>query len=199
MARNPRRAALGIGVFVVLAVIVAFHSVWFRWMGERLVVDQAPCKSGIVVVLGGDLRGDRILKAADLAMQGFAPQVLVSGGGNLYGFHESDLAVDWAVKHGFPASLFVKVRFPATSTRDEEVADSKELHRLHIKDFLLVTSSYHTRRAAETFRSVAPDLTFHTIASADPYFTPNGWWNSREGEKTFILEWTKTLADGIGF
>jgi uncharacterized SAM-binding protein YcdF (DUF218 family) len=186
-------------VLALVLAIVVFHVIWFRWMGEYLVQEQAPVKAGMIVVLGGDLRGDRILKAAALAQQGFAPQVLVSGGGNMYGLHESDLAVDWAVKHGYPDSLFVKVPFPATSTRDEEEADSKELRKRHVRDFLLVTSTFHTRRAAATFRSVAPDLKFHTVGVADTYFSADGWWHNREGEKTFVLEWAKTLADGLGF
>jgi uncharacterized SAM-binding protein YcdF (DUF218 family) len=186
-------------VLALVFVLIVFHVVWFRWMAEYLVQEQAPVKAGMIVVLGGDLRGDRILKGAALAQQGFAPQVLVSGGGNMYGLHESDLAVAWAVKHGYPESLFIKLPFPATSTRDEEEADSRELRKRNVRDFLLVTSTYHTRRAAATFRSVAPDLKFHTIGVPDAYFSADGWWHNREGEKTFVMEWAKTLADGLGF
>lgn len=167
-------------------------------MGEYLVEAQSPYKADLIVVLGGDLRGTRILKAAELAWEGYAPQVLVSGAGDIYGKHESDLAVDWAVAHGFRENLFVKFKYPASSTRDEEQAVYKELQRRRVHCFLLVTSSFHTRRAADIFRSVAPDLAFHVIASPDRYFTPNGWWQNREGQKTFITEWVKTVANWAG-
>ncbi len=63
----------GLCVLALVLALIVSHVVWFRWMGEYLVQEQAPVKAGMIVVLGGDLRGDRILKAASLAQQGFAP------------------------------------------------------------------------------------------------------------------------------
>ncbi len=155
-------------------------------------------QADIIEVLGGDLRGGRILMAANLARQGYAPRVMVSGGGDLYGQHESDLAVAFAVQKGFEESMFVKLRYPAESTRDEARAVVREFRRLNVKRYLLVTSNFHSRRAEMVFRQEAPDLPFHVIGSPDPYFTPSGWWLNREGEKTFVNEWTKTVANWFG-
>jgi hypothetical protein len=43
-------------------------------------------------------------------------------------------------------------------------------------------------------RSAAPDLTFIVVAAPDKYFTRDGWWRDREGQKTFVYEWMKTIA-----
>jgi uncharacterized SAM-binding protein YcdF (DUF218 family) len=172
--------------------------VWFTWLGEYLVVDQPPFPADMIVVLGGDLRGTRILKAADLCWQGYAPHVMVSGAGSLYGQHESDLAIHWAVMHGYREDLFLPFRFSATSTRDEVQAVVRELRVLHVKRVILVTSSFHTRRAALIFHQTAPDLPFRVVASPDRYFTPDAWWKNREGEKTMLLECSKTFANWIG-
>lgn len=163
-----------------------------------LVYEQKPIHADIIEVLGGDLRGGRIIVAANLATTGYAPLVLVSGIGNLYGQHESDLAVAFAVRKGFDEKLFAKLRYPAESTRDEARAVVREFHRRGVKTFLLVTSNFHTRRAAAIFRQEAPGLTFHVIGSPDPYFTPDGWWKNREGKKIFVGEWTKTVAGWFG-
>ena len=192
-----RTVAVVLAVVLVLGLAAAFHSVWFTWLGDYLVVDQPPVSSDLIVVLGGDLRGTRILKAAELCWQGYAPHVLVSGAGDLYGTHDSDLAIQWAVAHGYREDLFIPFRYPATSTRDEEQAVARELRALHVKRFLLVTSSFHTRRASSIFHQIAPDLTFRVVASPDRNFTPGGWWKNREGEKTFLFEWTKTLANWL--
>lgn len=194
--RSLRWPLLGLGL--LLAVVTVFHTIWFTWLGEFLVIDQAPSHADMIVVLGGDLRGTRILKAAELCWQGYAPRVLVSGAGQMYGIHESDLAIHWAMAHGFHEDLFTPFRYAATSTRDEEQAVARDLRALHVKRLILVTSSFHTRRATVIFRQVAPDLSFVTVASPDRYFSPDGWWKNREGEKTFLFEWTKTLSNWLG-
>lgn len=196
--RISRRGALALALSGILLGLILFHRVWFTWMGSYLVEEQPPFAAGMIVVLGGDFRGTRILKAAELAWQGYAPQVLVSGGGDTYGRHESDLAVEWAVAHGFNENLFIKFKYPASSTRDEEQAVAGELRRRHVQKFLLVTSTYHTHRAASLFRQIAPDLTFRVIAAPDRHFTPGGWWLDRDGRKIFLEEWTKTVATWAG-
>jgi hypothetical protein len=73
-----------------------------------------------------------------------------------------------------------------------------DMRRRNIHSFLLVTSNYHTARAGKVFRRAAPDLEFHTVASLDPYFTPDGWWHNREGQKTALYESMKTVAAWVG-
>jgi uncharacterized SAM-binding protein YcdF (DUF218 family) len=69
---------------------------------------------------------------------------------------------------------------------------------LHVHKIDLVTSNFHTRRAARTFRALAPDIEVHVVAAPDQYFTPGGWWKEREGRKTFFMEWAKTVGAWLG-
>ena len=84
------------------------------------------------------------------------------------------------------------------STRDEVRAVVRELRRRGVNSFLVVTSTFHTRRAESVFHQEARGMQFHVIGAPDPYFTPEGWWKNREGEKTFVNEWTKTVANWFG-
>jgi hypothetical protein len=36
------------------------------------------------------------------------------------------------------------------------------------------------------------------VAAPDQYFSPDGWWKSREGRKIFLVEWEKTFATWVG-
>ena len=36
------------------------------------------------------------------------------------------------------------------------------------------------------------------VAAPDEFFSPYGWWHTREGRKVFFLEWSKTLASSVG-
>ena len=67
-----------------------------------------------------------------------------------------------------------------------------------VHKFLIVTSNYHTRRAGAIYRSLARDVEFRVVAAPDEYFRPPDWWKSREGRKTFLIEWMKTIAEWIG-
>jgi hypothetical protein len=36
------------------------------------------------------------------------------------------------------------------------------------------------------------------IAAPDKYFSASNWWHNREGRKTFLVEWEKTVAARLG-
>ena len=195
---SPRRRWLLVALLVVLLVFVIPYRFWLAAAGRALVLSEAPQKSDIVVVLAGDYTGNRILTAAMLVRLGLAPVALVSGPGEVYGLHESDLAIPFAIHHGFPPSYFVAFPHDATSTIAEAKYVVEELRRRRAHRVELVTSTYHTRRALAIFKAAAPDLEFHMTSAPDPYFTPDGWWQNREGRKTFLLEWTKTVTSWVG-
>jgi uncharacterized SAM-binding protein YcdF (DUF218 family) len=163
-----------------------------------LVSSKAPAKADIIVVLAGDYAGNRILKAAELVRQGFAPQALIDGPSEAYGLHESDLAIAFAVRHGYPESYFVPFPNDARSTGAEADAVLAELRRRKLHRIDIVTSDFHTRRAGKIFRSKARDVEIHMVAAPDRDFTPDGWWKTREGKKVFATEWTKTVGTWLG-
>jgi uncharacterized SAM-binding protein YcdF (DUF218 family) len=167
-------------------------------MGEFLTYSQPPCKGDMVVVLAGDIWGNRIVKGGELVREHWAPTVLMSGAGTIYGLNEGDLAIQFAIRAGYPADYFINLPSPARSTEEEAHYIVPELRRRGVHRFILVTSDFHTRRASEIYRKVAPDLPFCAVASADPDFSATGWWHNREGRKTAFFEWCKTIAHVFG-
>jgi uncharacterized SAM-binding protein YcdF (DUF218 family) len=159
---------------------------------------EPPAHADMIVVLAGDFSGNRILAAGDLVRRGFAPQALVSGTSGEYGLHETDLAIPFAVRHGYPESYFIALPNDARSTRAEADEVLAALNRLHARRVDIVTSNYHTRRAGNIYRAKAPGLEIHMLAAPDVNFTPGGWWKDREARKTFLLEWMKTVATWLG-
>jgi uncharacterized SAM-binding protein YcdF (DUF218 family) len=167
--------------------------------GRFLVEDNGPQKADAIVVLGGDDGGERILKAAQLAQAGYAPHVMVDGPANLLG-HESDMTIAYAERRGYPANLFRGFPLPAgmNSTRAETEYVGKYLKEQGIQTILLVTSNFHTHRAASLMRRQNPGLKVAIVAAPDSSFTPGTWWKSREGRKIFLFEWMKTIAAWLG-
>lgn len=196
MKRALRILALVLAAAVVLGII--FHNAVLAGLGSFLVKAEAPEKADIALVLAGDGAGNRILAAAQLARRGYVSRVLVSGPSGIYGYHECDLAIPFAIKAGYPESYFLHLENDARSTQEEARDAIARLHQLGMHKILLVTSDYHTRRAGKIFRSAAPDLQFVVVAAPDVSFTAGGWWHSRQGQKTAFTEWVKTVTEPFG-
>jgi hypothetical protein len=128
--------------------------------------------------------------------------VLVSGPPGFYDFHECDIAIPFAVRHGYPEQWFIHFPNPALSTREEAAAILPELQRRGIHSYLLVTSDYHTARAARIFASAERDArsgrVFRAVAAPDEFFRAGSWWRIRQSQKIFFDEWCKTFANVIG-
>ena len=182
---------------VILAALLLFHAPILTALGNFLVSGEQPQKADDVLVLAGDNSGNRIVEGAELVRRGYASHVLVSGP-PMYGRHECDFAIPFAVRAGYPEGYFVHLENFALSTNDEASFVTRELHRRGDHRVLLVTSDFHTNRAGHIFRKMAPDIQFLVIAAHDNYFSANGWWRNREGQKIFLVEWLKTIASWAG-
>ena len=178
------------------------RTIWLGALGRALVEDDGPAKADAVVVLGGDAWGMRLETAARLVRAGYAPVVLISGAPAAYGANEADLAIPYIVRQGYPAEWFVALRNEAMSTREESFVLLRELRQRGVHSVILVTSEYHTARAARTFRdaerALGLRLEMRMVAAPDPYFHAASWWRNREGRKTALGEWEKTIAYALG-
>ena len=204
MERRPRskRKILLLTLAVLLAAGVLARSWWLSALGFALVRDDGPAKADLVVVLSGDYYGHRILKAAELVRQGYAPAALVSGAPGFFGLHEADLAIPFAVRQGYPREYFIPLPNEGLTTREEAGFVLTELQRRNVRSFLLVTSVYHTARAARVYgaalRAAGGGPVMRVTAAPDEFFRPDAWWRTREARKVFFLEWCKTIASAIG-
>ncbi len=138
------------------------------------------------------------MKGCELARQGFASRILVSGPMVFFGRHESEMAIPWAISRGCSAEALVNVPHFATSTRTEAQFFRQYLADQGIRRYLLVTSDFHSARAARVFRETIPDIPFRMIATPYPEYRPDGWWKNRQCAKTFFFEWVKTVTDRLG-
>jgi uncharacterized SAM-binding protein YcdF (DUF218 family) len=196
-----RLKLLGACLLLAIAAILS-RSLWLPALGYALIHDDGPAKADIAVVLAGDYLGHRLEKAIELIRQGYVPAALISGPSGFYGLHESDYAIAWAVRQGFPAQWFIALPNSALSTREEARVVLAELRRRNVRSFLLVTSDYHTARARRIYlaagRAMAAAPAMRTVAAPDEHFRPDSWWRSREGQKTVFFEWSKTVATALG-
>jgi len=183
--------------FIILAVLISFLGIRWKsclaYLGGFLIDSQAPRPADLIVVLGGDFWGPRVIQGADLAQAGYAPLVLFSG--TLYKDRpEGEWATSFLVERGYPARLFAVFPHAARSTVDEATALRGELARRRVRRAILVTSSYHSRRAAMVLQVICPGIHFISVPAPDPHYDPDNWWNRADSRKLFFSEWTKILG-----
>jgi uncharacterized SAM-binding protein YcdF (DUF218 family) len=201
VARRRFRISALLAFLLLTITFWLSHALWLPWIGQALIRDEGPAKAEIAVVLAGDLTGHRIQKAAELARSGYVPSILVSGP-PYFDVHECDEAIAFAVRKGYPVEWFIPLPNQSHSTREEASTILAELRRRGIHSFLLVTSDYHTARAARIYRGatqgMAGGFEMRVVAAPDEFFRPGSWWRDREAQKTVFFEWAKTVATALG-
>jgi uncharacterized SAM-binding protein YcdF (DUF218 family) len=175
------------------ALLLANWKATLSYLGDCLVSPQAPQSADLILVLGGNFWGQRVVTGADLGKQGYAPLVLISGV-PYQGRPEGEAAIDFLVAQGYPKRLFQSFGHHAPSTIGEAIALRPELIRRGVKRVLLVTSSYHSRRAAIVFWLFCPGIQFITISAPDFIYRPDGWWEDASSRKLFYSEWSKIFG-----
>lgn len=197
---NSRGVAL-VPVAIVLAAILLiwiYREPLLSGIGSHLDNGEVPRKADAIVVLGGGWRGERIVAAEDLKQRGFAPVVVVSGPGLIYGQKECDLAVGMIRTMGRPTDGYLCADSNASSTREEAAAVGQFLRGRGFKSALVVSCDTHMRRASRIWRGVVPDIELAFISAPSPNFDLKRWYATREGLKSVSLEWLKVVTSYFG-
>lgn len=195
--RHRRRFFFPLVLFLGLAFLTSRW--WLPSVGRFLVRADAPAKAPVAVVLAGDNHGLRMLRGAKLQRDGLVEKVLVSGVPGIYGLYESDLAVRFAVARGYPEAGLEALHLDYKSTQEEAHVIVTELKRRGIRNVLVVTSDYHTRRAGWIWRHTAPWMEIRMIEAEDKYFRRDHWWVDRESGKRVFDECAKLIAFTFDF
>lgn len=194
VAPSPRRRRW-VWALLTLAALCA-GGLWVaRVAGEYLRVN-APAPSEVIVVLAGDRTDQRYFKALQLQRSGLGSLVLVDASTTFvkYGHSEAERAQSFIDETAGDLAPRVRVcAQQATYTAAEARAVGRCLEPLRVHRVLLVTDSYHTRRALGIFRTILPQYQWSVAAVDDPELYGVRWWQRREWARTFLAEWEKTF------
>lgn len=185
--------ALLAGFLILTAVLGIRWQATLTSLGSFLVDSQPPRRADLILVLGGDFWGPRVLTGAELARLRYAPIALISGP-PYRGRPEGEFAVDFLVQKGYPRELFQVFGHHADSTIAEANALRGERARRHVRRVLLVTSAYHSRRATIVLTLFCPGVRFISVPAPDSHYHAAGWWNDDSSRQLFFSEWAKILG-----
>jgi uncharacterized SAM-binding protein YcdF (DUF218 family) len=164
------RVAFAVVALAVLCVAITIFAApdLFSAIWRKALVVRVPMKSAdAILLLGGESQG-RPLEAARLYHQGVASLVIVVGTGD-YRTNKKSL-----LQEGVPAGAIL-IEPSSTSTQENALFVRPLLKEAGIQRVLLVTSSFHARRALATFQQLVPDIVFGVAPSRI------GWWDTPSG------------------
>lgn len=200
LARITLAALLGL-----CAILFLFRVPLLEAAGRFLIVDDPPAKADAIVVLSGSFP-DRIMEGVALYKDGFAPRLVLCREPpnpaldrlEEIGVHVrrgSELNRDVAERLGVPASAIEIVERAAPSTFSEARQVLRHARDHGYDSILLVTSKYHTKRAAWIYRYLAGDA-IRIIArpAREDSFDPDRWWHSRTSTRRVLVEYEKLLV-----
>jgi len=199
-----RRRALAIAVIALLVVAVA--AVPLLGAAGRFLVEENPlAHADAIVVLTGSYP-DRILEAVALYRDGWAPRIILCRESENAGFRKLqslgvtvprvfELNRSVAEQLGVPSDAITVLERPAGSTYSEAEVVLDYVLQQGYRSILLVTSKYHSARAARIYRFLANDRIAIIVRPArDDDFQPNGWWRDRPSTRRVVIEYQKLLT-----
>ncbi len=169
-------------------------------MGDFLVVRDVLQPADVIIVVSGDGTGERARSAAALWQRGLAPWVFVSGSraGAARGGAAAEM-VRVLVRAGVPRDRVV-VDDQAASTHDNARQSAALMEARGWKRAILVTSPYHSRRAAVIFRAAfrPRGLGLRVYATEASFFEVRAWWTREQDRALVRSEYLKLGAWWLG-
>jgi uncharacterized SAM-binding protein YcdF (DUF218 family) len=188
----------GTVVFFLALVLFLFRVSILEKIGGILIYQSELVPSDAIVVLAGSHNGCRIEEAARIFKKGMG-KVIVFGGYTQYPGMEGHIGMkQYAIKLGVPGDKIIAEKATGEiSTWGEAEFNLKQLERLKAKSFILVTSSFHTRRSQwvyeRTIKKLNLDIALLLQPAPDPIVPYPGWWKVRSGQKKIFTEYIKLL------
>lgn len=179
----------------VLAVI--FHRPILTAAGESLKVGcEAPERSEVIIVLGGELDGERTRKAAELYKQGLAPKVMLSDG-TMMSWRTAAIEemYDLAVLEGVDEEDLIREEM-SRSTYENAVYTKEIMSTLGLASALVVTSDWHGKRTQYIFNKVyeGTGIELHYCGTPDGRSDFTEWWSDGEKQQVVLTEWAKRIV-----
>jgi len=186
----------GLIAFPVLCVVIGYIAVKAgclpvvgRWFVQTNELHKA---EAIVVLAGGG--PERLCYGMELYKRGLAPALWYTGDKPLEtrsDFMDSEQALNFASRYGVQKEKIELL--PSTSTFEDGKSIAALVNERKIKSVIVVTSWYHTRRAANVIKHSIADtnISVYVSSSTNLPFTPDNWWRDEEGLVAVVNEMIK--------
>ncbi|MFH2033403.1 MAG: YdcF family protein [Candidatus Margulisiibacteriota bacterium] len=159
-------------------------------MGNFLVVQDPLVKADAIVVLSGDLTGERVLQGIGLYKFGYADHLVMCGGPVMWHQTYAENMLRQARSFKVPEGA-VLLEDRSMSTYENARFAVPLLRKINAKRIILVTNQFHTRRASWIFKKTLKPYGIEVISCPVQASTIklNDWWKNHEVTQAVLNEY----------
>jgi len=181
----------------VLVLLAALHAPILSAAGKHLKLPcEAPPQSDAIIILGGEMNGERTRKGAELYRDGVAPKVMLSDGTKMsWRTTAIQEMYDLAMLEGVPAEDLLREE-KSRSTYENALYTKELMQSLGYHSAVVVTSDWHAKRSRFIFEKVykGSGIELSYCGTPDDRSDFEGWWKDGEKQQVVLSEWAKTLV-----
>jgi uncharacterized SAM-binding protein YcdF (DUF218 family) len=193
-----------ISLMVVLVLLLSQYKMLLTGYANFFTIDNPTygVNAPIVVLAGG--RETRVPKALDLYSKGYGERLLLTTERPLNSRVDHLFLTNEQQAQKIAQALNVQVEFEvvpslkggATSTFDEAYDLLAFCSKEKLKHLIIVTDSFHTRRALYAFKKVfqGSDIEVEASAAINDIYSEENWWRSDRGISAYLLEPVKFVV-----
>lgn len=193
-----RKLKIFLGILLIL-IIIGFivKNPLLQSVADFLIADETAEKSDAIIVLGGEIKGERTKRAVELYNQGFAGTLIFSDGTDLsWRTKAVDEMVVLASELGVPDAA-IKKETDSRSTYENAVYSKELMLDNGLKSAIVVTTDWHSKRSKFIFDKVFAGSEIKlTYANApdDRIDSLEEWWQDSEKQQIVLTEWAKFIV-----
>ncbi len=193
------RLLKGLFLLAVLAGILFFtHSIVLTKAAEMLIKKDEMKPADVIVVLAGE-QEERVMHGVKLFRDDWArkDRIIMAGGPLVWKYTWAALMKEQAESLGIPGTKILTEN-ESRSTEEDALYTKEILKKNGFKSIILVTSSYHSRRAALIFKRVlGSEIRIISAPVNDSWFSVNDWWKRRRDRSAVLNEFSKYVWLGL--
>lgn len=193
-----RKLKLILGILLILIIIgFVVKSPLLQSVADFLITDETAVKSDAIIVLGGEIKGERTKRAVELYNQGLAGTLIYSDGTDLsWRTKAVDEMTALASQLGVP-DVAIKKETDSRSTYENAFYSKKVVLDSGFKSAIVVTTDWHSKRSKFIFDKVFEGSNIKlTYANApdDRIDSLKDWWKDSEKQQIVLTEWAKFIV-----
>lgn len=186
-----------LGILLILIIIgFVVKNPLLQSVADFLIADETAEKSDALIVLGGEIKGERTKRAVELYNQGFAGTLIFSDGTDLsWRTKAVDEMIVLASELGIPDTA-IKKETDSRSTYENAVYSKKLMLDNGFKSAIVVTTDWHSKRSKFIFDKVfaGSDIKLTYANTPDDRIDSlRDWWQDSEKQQIVLTEWAKFI------
>lgn len=213
-----RRTRNFLALVLSLILAVSIFRMFLPLFGTFLLVRDNVQRADAIAVLRGEDEFFRFRKGVELYKEGYAPAIIVSVpyensllnknyfNFKLAAFGVKDMTDEKLILNEFaffgknPEGIMI-TPYEASSTFDEAVAARATMEKNGLKSLILVTSTYHMRRALTIFQYVfrGSGIQIYRATGTNEFYHPEQWWLGEKDFRRVGEEYLSAIANLITY